>query len=231
MMESQQVLIDYCSACYETKLLSDHEKRSKNKMDLNLVCFTFKNTVERLTNIVRFVQPSKEPPSSPEFLRNQLGTRQLVLKALIQLGQSDSFYWDEKTVNHFFYDILIPGSKFQKCILLLTKRIYSFKELKPSPDEKCILSEMLNGTRKVFVERWLSLESCREPERIPLLANSLQDGTYSLNDAQLLFSITGYDIFNDEEKSYIKLIDDNAAVESWRPTPLLFLGRVAEIGH
>jgi hypothetical protein len=118
MMRIQQVLIDYCSACYETKLLTDCEKHLKNKPELSFVCFTFKNTVERLTHIVRFMQPSKKPSSSPEFLRNQLGTRQLVLKALIQLGQSDSFYWDEETVHRFLKDFLFPGNftvtKFNK---------------------------------------------------------------------------------------------------------------------
>jgi hypothetical protein len=112
LMGIQQVLIDYCSACYETKLLNDCEKSSK-KMDLNLVSFSFKNTVERWTNIVRFVRSKKNTSSSGEdtdFLNHQLEIRQLVLKGLIQLGQSNSFYWDEQTVNHFFYDVLIPGN-------------------------------------------------------------------------------------------------------------------------
>ncbi|XP_046647765.1 uncharacterized protein LOC124337788 [Daphnia pulicaria] len=204
MVRIQQVLIDHCRACYETKLLTDHEKRSKNKMNLTLVCFTFENTVGRLTNVVRFVRSKKEVSSSrqqdsqTEFLMDQLETRQLLLKALIQLGQSDSFYWDEETVNRFLKDLLL------------------FPELKPSPYELCILSNMLvSGPRKAVIERWISLESCWEPERIRVLVKSLQDKNLSLNDAQLLFSIAGYDIFNDEEKSYIKLIDDNAAVESF----------------
>jgi hypothetical protein len=116
MMRIQQVLIDHCSACYETKLLKDHEKRSENKMDLNLVCFTFKNTVGRFTNVVRFVRSKKEDSSSrqqvsqTEFLMDQLETHQLVLKALIQLGQSNSFYWDEETVHRFLKDFLFPGN-------------------------------------------------------------------------------------------------------------------------
>jgi hypothetical protein len=112
LMGIQQVLIDYCSACYETKLLNDCEKSSK-KMDLNLVSFSFKNTVERWTNIVRFVRSKKNTSSCGEdtdFLNQQLETRQLVLKGLIQLGHSNSFYWDEQSVNHFFYDVLIPGN-------------------------------------------------------------------------------------------------------------------------
>jgi hypothetical protein len=73
---------------------------------------------------------------------------------------------------------------------------------------------LASGSRKAFIERWISLESCWEPERIRVLVKSLQDKNHSLNDAQLFFSIAGYEFFNDEEKSYIKLIDDNAAVES-----------------
>jgi hypothetical protein len=116
MMRIQQVLIDYCSACYETKLLTDHEKRSKNKINLNVVWFTFKNFVDRCTNVVRFVRSKKEVSSSrqqdsqTEFLMDQMETRQLVLKALIQLGQSNSFYWDEETVNRFLKDFLFPGN-------------------------------------------------------------------------------------------------------------------------
>jgi hypothetical protein len=82
-------------------------------MDLKLVSFSFKNTVERWTNVVRFVRSKKNTSSSGEdtdFLNHQLEIRQLVLKGLIQLGQSNSFYWDEQTVNHFFYDVLIPGN-------------------------------------------------------------------------------------------------------------------------
>ena len=113
LMGIQQVLIDYCSACYETKLLNDCEKSSK-KMDLKLVSFSFKNTVERWTNIVRFVRSKKNTSISSgedtDFLKHQLEIRQLVLKGLIQLGHSNSFYWDEQSVNHFFYDVLIPGN-------------------------------------------------------------------------------------------------------------------------
>jgi hypothetical protein len=114
IMEIQQVLIDYCCACYESKLLADHERRSKNKLDLNLVWFTFKNVVDRWTNIVRFVRSNKKTArnqdgNQSEFLKGQIETRQFVLKGLIQLGQSDSLYWDEETVNRLFTDVLIPG--------------------------------------------------------------------------------------------------------------------------
>ncbi len=112
-MGIQQLLIDYCNACYEMKLLNDCEKSSK-KMDLKLVSFSFKNTVERWTNIVRFVRSKKNTSISSgednDFLKHQLEIRQLVLKGLIQLGHSNSFYWDEQSVNDFFYDILIPGN-------------------------------------------------------------------------------------------------------------------------
>ncbi len=112
LMGIQQLLIDYCSACYERKLLIDCEKSSK-KMDLKLVSFSFKNTVERWTNIVRFVRSKKNTFSFGEdtdFLKHQLEIRQLVLKGLIQLGHSNSFYWDEKCVNHFLKLFLIPGN-------------------------------------------------------------------------------------------------------------------------
>ncbi len=113
LMGIQQLLIDYCSACYEMKLLNDCEKSSK-KMDLKLVSFSFKNTVERWTNIVRFVRSKKNTSSSgkdTDFLKHQLDIRQLVLKGLIQLGQSNSFYyWDEQSVNHFLNNVLIPGN-------------------------------------------------------------------------------------------------------------------------
>jgi hypothetical protein len=78
LMGIQQLLIDYCSACYEMKLLNDCEKSSK-KMDLKLVSFSFKNTVERWTNIVRFVRSKKNTSSSGEdtdFLNQQLEIRQ-----------------------------------------------------------------------------------------------------------------------------------------------------------
>lgn len=115
MMSIQQVLIDYCSACYETKLLSYHENRSKNKMDMNLVWFTFKNTVQRWTKIVRFVRSQKKTANSrdgnqTDFLMDQLETRKLVLKGLIKLGQSNSFYWDEETVNLFLNKFVITGN-------------------------------------------------------------------------------------------------------------------------
>ncbi|XP_046437877.1 uncharacterized protein LOC124188985 [Daphnia pulex] len=115
MMGIQQVLVDYCSACYVTKLLADSKKCPNKKVDLNLVCFTFKNFVDRWTNIVRFVRPNNKTASSrveseTEFMIDQLETRQLVLMGLIQLGQSDSFYWDEKTANHVLNGFLIPGN-------------------------------------------------------------------------------------------------------------------------
>jgi hypothetical protein len=115
IMGIQQVLVDYCTACYENKLLADPKKGPNKKVDLNLVCFTFKNFVDRWTNIVRFVRPNKKTASSrveseTEFMIDQLETRQLVLKGLIRLGQSDSLYWDEKTVNHFLSGFLIPGN-------------------------------------------------------------------------------------------------------------------------
>jgi hypothetical protein len=88
-----------------------------------------------------------------------------------------------------------------------------FKELEPSAEIVYILSEMLGGTRKAFVERWISLESCWGPERICVLEKALRDKTCSHNDAKLFFSIAGCDLFNDEEKSYFHLIGDNPAVE------------------
>jgi hypothetical protein len=74
---------------------------------------------------------------------------------------------------------------------------------------------LVSGSRKAFIERWISLESCWEPKRNCDLAQKLRDETCTLNYAKLFFSIAKYDIFNKEEKSYIKLIDDNAAVESF----------------
>jgi hypothetical protein len=62
------------------------------------------------------VRSKKEDSSSrqqviqTEFLMDQLETHQLVLKALIQLGQSNSFYWDEETVHRFLKDFLFPGN-------------------------------------------------------------------------------------------------------------------------
>ncbi len=124
IMGIQQVLIDYCTACYENKLLADSKKSPNRELDLNLVCFTFKNFVDRWTNIVRFVRPNKKTASSrveseTEFMIYQLETRQLVLKGLIQLGQSDSFYWDEKTANHFLNGFLIPGNFKTKFIKII----------------------------------------------------------------------------------------------------------------
>jgi hypothetical protein len=73
---------------------------------------------------------------------------------------------------------------------------------------------MLSGTRKVFVQRWIYLESYRDPECIRVMEKALGNKTCSLNDAQLFFSVIGYDLFTEEEKSYIDLIGDDPAVES-----------------
>jgi hypothetical protein len=45
-----------------------------------------------------------------DFLMDQLETRKLVLKGLIKLGQSNSFYWDEETVNRFLNEFVITGN-------------------------------------------------------------------------------------------------------------------------
>ncbi|KAI9552300.1 hypothetical protein GHT06_022664 [Daphnia sinensis] len=193
LLSIQQHVLDYCRACYIENLLKTTNK-SSDTIDLNMANLAFNEAVSLITDVLRFANMSNS--SKPRGLViSQVMARQKVLKTTIRLGLSQLISWNGNTIIHH---------------LLRQDDLWN----KDNEKFKKVLSKAFNGDmnsetrrRQAFVKRLISLRHIEWTEKRLAELNSLLNQSY-----QDLSVVIGYDIFTEEERSFVSLIDNDVDV-------------------
>ncbi|XP_059353277.1 uncharacterized protein LOC130702152 [Daphnia carinata] len=193
LLSIQQHVLDYCRAYYVENLLKTTNK-SADSVDLNMMNLAFNEAVSLTTDVMRFANATSSSDSH-RWTVSQVMARQKVLDAIVRLGSSKSSSWPENTViDH----------------LLRQCNLWNYSNTK----FKAVISTAFKGDtnsetrrRKTFVKRLISLRHVEWTEKLLAELNSLLNKSY-----QELSVVVGYDVFTEEERSFVNLIDNDEAV-------------------
>ncbi|KAK4037171.1 hypothetical protein OUZ56_029212 [Daphnia magna] len=193
LLSIQQHVLDYCRACYIENLLKTTNK-SSDTIDLNMANLAFNEAVSLTTDVLRFANTTNS--SKPHGLViSQVMARQKVLKTTIRLGLSQLVSWHGNTIIHHLLHQDVLWNKDNEMFKKVISKAFSGN------------TNAETRRREAFVKRLISLRHVEWTEKRLAELNSLLNKSY-----QDLSVVVGYDVFTEEERSFVSLIDSDVAV-------------------